>query len=119
MREILKSQFRVILQSLTGGLLLSRDKDYIVFYRGKDFLPAVVSSAIQERRRSRTREDAQLENVSPTIAENTTSNSEARVSVSECEINKDQKVDSLQKRKTNSIEAAIIKTNRKLSLVCN
>lgn len=36
---------------LTGGSLLSRDREFIVFYRGKDFLPAAVSSAIEERRR--------------------------------------------------------------------
>ncbi|KAG5527334.1 hypothetical protein RHGRI_028282 [Rhododendron griersonianum] len=36
---------------LTGGTLLSRDKEFIVFYRGKDFLPAAVSSAIEERRK--------------------------------------------------------------------
>ncbi|CAN1726084.1 CRM-domain containing factor CFM2, chloroplastic [Linum perenne] len=39
------------LQWLTGGTLLSRDMEFIVFYRGKDFLPAAVSSAITERRR--------------------------------------------------------------------
>ncbi|CAK9162841.1 unnamed protein product [Ilex paraguariensis] len=38
------------LKGLTGGTLLSRDKEFIVFYRGKDFLPAAVSSAIEERR---------------------------------------------------------------------
>ncbi|KAI4389075.1 hypothetical protein MLD38_001339 [Melastoma candidum] len=38
------------LKRLTGGSLLSRDKDYIVLYRGKDFLPHSVSSAIEERR---------------------------------------------------------------------
>lgn len=38
------------LQYLTGGTLLSRDKEVIVIYRGKDFLPAAASSAIQERR---------------------------------------------------------------------
>ncbi|CAK8533671.1 unnamed protein product [Lathyrus sativus] len=38
------------LKYLTGGTLLSRDKDVIVIYRGKDFLPAAVSSAIRERR---------------------------------------------------------------------
>lgn len=38
------------LKRLTGGTLLSRDREYIVFYRGKDFLPLVVSSAIEERR---------------------------------------------------------------------
>lgn len=40
-----------LLQWLTGGTLLSRDKEFIVFYRGKDFLPAAVSSAIEERRK--------------------------------------------------------------------
>lgn len=40
----------MLLQRLTGGTLLSRDKEYIVLYRGKDFLPYSVSSAIEERR---------------------------------------------------------------------
>ncbi|KAL2520334.1 CRM family member 2 [Forsythia ovata] len=39
------------LKWLTGGTLLSQDKEFIVFYRGKDFLPAAVSSAIEERRK--------------------------------------------------------------------
>ncbi|XP_039690846.1 CRM-domain containing factor CFM2, chloroplastic isoform X2 [Medicago truncatula] len=34
---------------LTGGTLLSRNKEVIVIYRGKDFLPAAVSSAIKKR----------------------------------------------------------------------
>ncbi|XP_064983777.1 CRM-domain containing factor CFM2, chloroplastic-like [Musa acuminata AAA Group] len=38
------------LKQLTGGTLLSRDKEFIVFYRGKDFLPPAVSIAIEERR---------------------------------------------------------------------
>ncbi|XP_058753853.1 CRM-domain containing factor CFM2, chloroplastic-like isoform X1 [Vicia villosa] len=38
------------LKYLTGGTLLSRNKEVIVIYRGKDFLPAAASSAIQERR---------------------------------------------------------------------
>lgn len=38
------------MQQLTGGTLLSRDKEFIVFYRGKDFLPPAVSVAIEERR---------------------------------------------------------------------
>ncbi|XP_004489340.1 CRM-domain containing factor CFM2, chloroplastic isoform X2 [Cicer arietinum] len=38
------------IKHLTGGTLLSRDKDVIVIYRGKDFLPAAASSAIQQRR---------------------------------------------------------------------
>ncbi|XP_027358991.1 CRM-domain containing factor CFM2, chloroplastic-like [Abrus precatorius] len=38
------------IKHLTGGNLLARDKEFIVFYRGKDFLPAAVSSAIEQRR---------------------------------------------------------------------
>ncbi|KAL9265293.1 CRM-domain containing factor CFM2, chloroplastic-like protein [Drosera capensis] len=39
------------LKLLTGGLLLSRDEDCLVLYRGKDFLPRAVSIAIEERRK--------------------------------------------------------------------
>ncbi|KAF1879426.1 hypothetical protein Lal_00005892 [Lupinus albus] len=38
------------LKYLTGGTLIARDREFIVFYRGKDFLPAAVSSAIEKRR---------------------------------------------------------------------
>lgn len=38
------------LQHLTGGILLSRDREFFVFYRGKDYLPAAVSSAIKKQR---------------------------------------------------------------------
>lgn len=41
-----------LFQQLTGGVLLSRNKEFIVFYRGKDFLPSAVSTAIEERRNS-------------------------------------------------------------------
>ncbi|GAV78493.1 CRS1_YhbY domain-containing protein [Cephalotus follicularis] len=37
------------LKKLTGGTLLSRNKEYIVFYRGNDFLPSVVTEALKER----------------------------------------------------------------------
>ncbi|XP_059633115.1 CRM-domain containing factor CFM3, chloroplastic/mitochondrial [Cornus florida] len=36
------------LKILTGGTLLSRNKDYIVFYRGNDFLPPVVTETLEE-----------------------------------------------------------------------
>lgn len=39
------------MQHLTGGTLLARDREFIVLYRGKDFLPLAVSSAIEERRK--------------------------------------------------------------------
>lgn len=38
-----------VLQSLTGGVLLLRNKYYIVIYRGKDFLPTSVASTLSER----------------------------------------------------------------------
>lgn len=39
------------IKKLTGGLLLSRNKDFLVFYRGKDFLSPEVSEALLERER--------------------------------------------------------------------
>ena len=45
------SNFYIILifQNLTGGVLLLRNKYYIVIYRGKDFLPTSVAVALIER----------------------------------------------------------------------
>ncbi|XP_062232068.1 CRM-domain containing factor CFM3, chloroplastic/mitochondrial-like [Phragmites australis] len=37
------------IKNLTGGTLLLRNKFYIVIYRGKDFLPTSVASALAER----------------------------------------------------------------------
>jgi hypothetical protein len=39
------------MQRLTGGTLLSRNKEYIVFYRGNDFLPPVINETLKERRK--------------------------------------------------------------------
>ncbi|CDP03154.1 unnamed protein product [Coffea canephora] len=39
------------LKVLTGGTLLSRNKEYIVFYRGNDFLPSGVTQALVEKER--------------------------------------------------------------------
>ncbi|GAB2300326.1 hypothetical protein Dimus_034362 [Dionaea muscipula] len=61
-RGVLKIDSKVIaeeLKCLTGGLLLSRDQDFIVLYRGKDFLPSAVSMAIEERRKNRMQIDDQ------------------------------------------------------------
>ncbi|XP_024931578.3 CRM-domain containing factor CFM3, chloroplastic/mitochondrial [Ziziphus jujuba] len=41
------------LRQLTGGTLLSRNKEFIVFYRGNDFLPPAVTEALRERRNLR------------------------------------------------------------------
>lgn len=37
------------IKNLTGGVLLLRNKYYIVIYRGKDFLPTSVAAALSER----------------------------------------------------------------------
>eukprot|EP00262_Sarcandra_glabra_P001460 TRINITY_DN1157_c1_g1_i1.p1 TRINITY_DN1157_c1_g1~~TRINITY_DN1157_c1_g1_i1.p1 ORF type:complete len:837 (-),score=186.18 TRINITY_DN1157_c1_g1_i1:389-2899(-) len=37
------------LKNLTGGILLLRNKYYIVIYRGKDFVPTTVATALAER----------------------------------------------------------------------
>ncbi|KAI3979432.1 hypothetical protein MKX01_001624 [Papaver californicum] len=37
------------IKNLTGGTLLSRNKDYIVFYRGNDFLSPDITNALVER----------------------------------------------------------------------
>ncbi|CAO2841537.1 unnamed protein product [Amaranthus hypochondriacus] len=39
------------LKRLTGGTLLSRNKEYIVLYRGNDFLPPNVTVSLKERER--------------------------------------------------------------------
>lgn len=41
--------YMFLLQNLTGGTLLSRNKEYIVFYRGNDFLPPDVMNTVKER----------------------------------------------------------------------
>ncbi|KAL4284252.1 hypothetical protein GQ457_16G003410 [Hibiscus cannabinus] len=41
------------LKNLTGGTLLSRNKEYIVFYRGNDFLPPVVTETLKEMQKTR------------------------------------------------------------------
>lgn len=38
-----------MVQTLTGGTLLLRDKYYIVIYRGKDFVPTGVAAVLAER----------------------------------------------------------------------
>lgn len=39
------------MQRLTGGIMLSRNKDFLVFYRGKDFLSSDVTEVLLERER--------------------------------------------------------------------
>ncbi|KAF5191132.1 Crm-domain containing factor cfm2 protein [Thalictrum thalictroides] len=55
------------LKWLTGGTLLSRDREFITFYRGKDFLPAAVSIAIEDRRKHAVRKEKQLKGKTQSI----------------------------------------------------
>lgn len=45
---ILTNNFYSFIQRLTGGTLVSRNKDYIVFYRGNDFLPPGVTKTLAQ-----------------------------------------------------------------------
>ncbi|XP_010450030.1 PREDICTED: CRM-domain containing factor CFM3B, chloroplastic-like [Camelina sativa] len=46
------------IKRLTGGMLLSRNKDFLVFYRGKNFLSLDVAEALMEKERlARTLQD--------------------------------------------------------------
>lgn len=102
---------------LTGGSLLSRDKEFIVFYRGKDFLPAAVSSAIEERRRYGL-------DVSKTTAGNLlTVNEQCKSAVNEqdAEAERDKENDQkwqdrIERRKMRSAEAAMERTSTNLSM---
>ncbi|GMN28955.1 hypothetical protein TIFTF001_047920 [Ficus carica] len=51
------------LKRLTGGTLLSRNKDFIVFYRGNDFLPPVVVESLKERKKLRDHQQDEEERV--------------------------------------------------------
>ncbi|GAU50587.1 hypothetical protein TSUD_283170 [Trifolium subterraneum] len=92
---------------LTGGILLARDKDVIVIYRGKDFLPAAVSSAIQQRRNDLINK-VKAENRLSVAA---SSHSERK----DITILKDKEI--IEKRIWTKSEVAIKKTSIKLSEV--
>ncbi|TYI08859.1 hypothetical protein ES332_A09G030800v1 [Gossypium tomentosum] len=101
------------LKWLTGGTLLSRDKDFIVLYRGKDFLPSAVSSAIEERRKHVIHAENQSGKTMQEV------NGEGTKTASENDINsaKDHKSDVFSVQKNlNSTEATIKRTSSKLSM---
>jgi len=110
-------------QWLTGGTLLSRDMEFIVFYRGKDFLPAAVSSAITERRRSPTMHGDNLKiahsisglDKSPKELEGDTGNN---TDPDGSDTPTNQRIYIPENRKQWLIEAAMKKTSEKLAVVC-
>ncbi|KAF8051787.1 hypothetical protein N665_1665s0004 [Sinapis alba] len=60
------------LKRLTRGVLVSRNKEYIVFYRGNDFMPPAVSEALTERQKEitevlQTKEDQLRETASTRV----------------------------------------------------
>lgn len=96
--------------------MLSRDREFIVFYRGKDFLPAAVSSAIEERRKygmdmSKTRTG----NLSILDAEERKHGTKEYATEAEHDEESNQKS---EERKLRISEAAMERTSTKLSMVC-
>ncbi|KAI8019006.1 hypothetical protein LOK49_LG04G03722 [Camellia lanceoleosa] len=98
------------LKWLTGGTLLSRDKEIIVLYRGKDFLPAAVSSAIEERRKCGIPMEKHRTDFSSSV-----------MTIQECQdecdgINDQKRKLVSEQRKLRSTEAAVKKTSTKLQM---
>ncbi|MCD7454988.1 Chloroplastic group IIA intron splicing facilitator CRS1 [Datura stramonium] len=103
------------LKWLTGGTLLSRDREFIVFYRGKDFLPSAVSSAIEERRNQVVEEEkrrgfnSSVENAKERKQSTTGSVSD------DGHANRNYQKGVQEKKKLTSMEAAIKRTTDKLT----
>ncbi|XP_048128764.1 LOW QUALITY PROTEIN: CRM-domain containing factor CFM2, chloroplastic [Rhodamnia argentea] len=96
------------LRWLTGGTLLARDREFIVLYRGKDYLPPVVSSAIEERRKcgmgmEKAAESRHGLHLSAFGAEN-------------ADIDKQRRIPPSEEKKPVSVEGVIRTTGIKLSL---
>ncbi|KAA8548051.1 hypothetical protein F0562_004688 [Nyssa sinensis] len=103
------------LKLLTGGTLLSRDKEFIVLYRGKDFLPAAVSSAIEEWRKRGIHGVRHRTDYSSSIV--TTQEHKFRGSEDEHYGINDQKPNLVSEQRKWATEAAIKRTSTKLHMV--
>ncbi|XP_041006200.1 CRM-domain containing factor CFM2, chloroplastic isoform X2 [Juglans microcarpa x Juglans regia] len=107
------------LKRLTGGVLLSRDSEFFVLYRGKDFLPLSVCSAIEERRKHVIHGEKERANCSTSVTtaqELKLGNAEGG---SESELdgaNYKEKGGILEQRMLRSTEAVIKRTSIKLSM---
>lgn len=103
------------LKWLTGGTLLSRDREFIVFYRGKDFLPSAVSSAIEERRKQVVEEEKRSGfNSSVENAKERKQSTTGGVS-DDGHANRNNQKGVQEKKKLTSVEAAIKRTADKLT----
>ncbi|XP_062010022.1 CRM-domain containing factor CFM2, chloroplastic-like [Rosa rugosa] len=102
------------LKRLTGGTLIARDREFIVLYRGKDFLPPAVSSAIEERRKSVIYADNRSRQLS--ISATTAQDHKSRTDLE----NKNDLILTnglpSEKRKLKSTEAAASRASIKLSM---
>ncbi|XP_024974324.1 CRM-domain containing factor CFM2, chloroplastic isoform X2 [Cynara cardunculus var. scolymus] len=104
------------LKWLTGGTLLTRDKEYIVLYRGKDFLPATVSSAIEQRRNRGVNGFERKKIRSSSDAELNKDKRTESPFVAKLDGIRDQKLEvAIEQRKLRSREAAVKRTSSKLS----
>ena len=109
------------MQGLTGGTLLSRDNESIVFYRGKDFLPPAVSLAIEKRRKH----DYTISKPMPEIEENIPTQdaselkmaSDASVHGHECHEEKRGGETSVTKYGTESLNTVVNSVETRLSQV--
>lgn len=99
--------------------MLSRDREFISLYRGKDFLPVAVSSAIEERRQGRLAISQPRTDINIKI--NTKENAHETNEYSpEVELNeqKDQKCHGRSEpRRLRFSEAMIERTSEKLNIV--
>ncbi|KAJ6775864.1 CRM-DOMAIN CONTAINING FACTOR CFM2 CHLOROPLASTIC [Salix koriyanagi] len=108
------------LKWLTGGTLLSRDKEFIVLYRGKDFLPSAVSSAIEDRRKRGDMDKQWTDSItsnetSEELKDRNWSAINAK-STDEIDDTNDRKRDLSENKNLRSTDAAIKRTSIKLSV---
>lgn len=108
------------LKWLTGGTLLSRDREFIVLYRGKDFLPSAVSSAIEDRRKrgdmdKRWTDCITSNETSEELKDRSWRTTNAK-STDDIDGTNDRKHDLSENKNLRSTDAAIKRTSIKLSM---
>lgn len=107
-----------LLQWLTGGTLISRDKDFIVLYRGKDFLPSAVSSPIEERRRQTMMMEKSSVHGGNKLTENE-EETKPQAGTDDTELEAEyKKGHQMKPKQLKSPEAILERTSIKLSMVC-
>uniref|UniRef100_A0A0A0LC83 CRM domain-containing protein n=1 Tax=Cucumis sativus TaxID=3659 RepID=A0A0A0LC83_CUCSA len=101
---------------LTGGTLLSRDREFIVLYRGKDFLPFAVSSAMEQKRHMRLHEMKQTDNSPATTGQGLKLEINENGPTNESQSITGWKKIVSERRKLMSSETSMRKTSIKLSI---